>query len=261
MRISVEGSARIAWYDPERGSWFQTYYDTPATLRAKYVLAHEVEAAGVGIWTLGYDAGLAGYPELVGQDVLAARGRLRDRGPGRWAIPVGASRRTDLSTGSPPRPACGCPTTASPGPPGWIRRGSTRAGDGPLDWTLAAGPDGPRTVHVQSRDLEGELSVPVSAEAFVDRAPPVVEGFSLRPAPVPGWVAQYLATDEGGVATTQVRWQVDAEGWSAWRPLDSLGAGSLLAPPSARVRAELRVTDRAGRTTTAATEATGWEHP
>ncbi len=63
----VEGSARIAWYDPERGSWFQTYYDTPATLRAKYVLAHEVEAAGVGIWTLGYDAGLGGYPELVGQ--------------------------------------------------------------------------------------------------------------------------------------------------------------------------------------------------
>ncbi len=133
--------------------------------------------------------------------------------------------------------------------------------EGPLDWTLAPGPDGPRTVHVQSRDLEGELSVPVSADAFVDRAPPVIEGFSLRPAPVPGWIAQYLATDEGGVATTQVRWQVDDSGWSAWRPLDSLGAGSILAPPSARVLAELRVTDRAGRTTTAATEATGWEHP
>ena len=95
----------------------------------------------------------------------------------------------------------------------------------------------------------------------MDRAPPVIEGFSLRPAPVPGWIAQYLAADEGGVATTEVRWQLDDAGWSAWRRLDSLGDGSILAPPSARVRAELRVTDQAGRTTTAATEATGWEHP
>jgi len=95
----------------------------------------------------------------------------------------------------------------------------------------------------------------------VDRAPPVIEGFSLRPAPVPGWIAQFVATDDGGIATTQIRWQLDDAAWSAWEALDSLGAGSTIASADARVRAQLRVTDQAGRTTTATTEVSGWEHP
>ena len=257
----AEGSARIAWYDAGRGSWFQTYYDTPATLRAKYVLAHEAGTAGVGIWTLGYDAGLPGYPGLVGdifsRPVVGSVTMRPLTDMPTTGIDLGARHTTG------PTPTTGVRLsndgiTWSP----WMDPAFLDpARDGPLDWILAAGPDGPRTVHVQSRAAEGGLSAPVTAEAFVDRAPPVVRGFSLRPAPIPGWIALFVATDQGGVATTEIRWQVGDGGWSDWRTLDSLAGGSTIAGPDALVRAELRVTDRAGRTTTAATEASGWEHP
>ncbi len=92
----VEDSARVTWYDAERGTWFQTYYDTPETLRAKYILALAAGTAGVGIWTLGYDAGLPGYPALVRQvfsqpvvgsaSVDPARGRIPRRSPVRHDI-------------------------------------------------------------------------------------------------------------------------------------------------------------------------------
>ncbi len=133
--------------------------------------------------------------------------------------------------------------------------------DGPLDWQLTAGPDGDRTVWLQSRDVRGALSTPLMAPALVDRAPPIVEALSLRPAPVPGWVALYLARDEGGIATTEIRWRVGAGDWTDWRPADSLAADSVAAAPDEPVLAQLRVTDRAGHETTATTQATGWTHP
>ena len=134
------------WYDPDAARWFQTYYDTPATLRAKYLLALEAGTAGVGIWTLGYDAGLPGYPALVARC---------SRGP--WSArvtvdPVAAAHRS----------TCACPPRRIDGPAAtngvrvsndgltwsaWMDAALLDpARDGPLDWPLAAGPDGTATV-------------------------------------------------------------------------------------------------------------------
>jgi spore germination protein YaaH len=256
----VEGSARVVWYDVDRNAWFQTYYDTPATLRAKYVLAHEAGTAGVGMWTLGYDAGLAGYPELVGQIFsrpVVGSVVIEPRVGAAQAVEVASTTYDGLAATADIR-LSNDGIHWSP----WMDPAlMDPARDGPLKWDLAAGSDGPRAVHVQSRDVEGDLSAPVIAAAYVDRAPPLIDGFSLRPAPIPGWIAQFVAADAGGVATTEIRWQVDDRRWTDWRLLDSLAAGSIIAPANAPVRAELRVTDRAGRTTTAATQASGWQQP
>ena len=257
----VESSARLTWYDAERGSWFQTYYDTPATLRAKYILALVADTAGVGIWTLGYDAGLPGYPALVGQVFSQPVVGSVTVDP-----TVGASLGVRLSATVYDGPAATNGVHVSNDGLSWSAWMDAATLDparrGPLDWQLAPGPDGDRTVWVQSRDVHGALSTPVTATAFVDRAPPVIEGFSLRPAPMPGWIALYLATDEGGVATTEIRWRVGAGDWTAWRALDSLAAGSILAGPDESVQTQLRVTDRAGHVTVASTGVEGgWSHP
>ena len=76
-----------------------------------------------------------------------------------------------------------------------------------------------------------------------------------------GWIAQFVATDQGGIATTEIRWRVGDTDWTDWQPLDSLAAGSTLAAPTDDVRAELRVTDRAGHATLASTRASGWSQP
>ncbi len=256
----TEVSARTTWYDPERGSWFQTYYDTPATLRAKYLLALEAGTAGIGIWTLGYDAGNDGYPALVSQV---------------FAQPVVASVAVDPPIGRSLDVRVSAVTYDGPTATNGVRVSNDGlrwsgwmdaslldpAADGPLPWTLAAGPDGDRGVWVQSRDVDGQLSVPMMVTVLVDRAPPVIEGFSLRPAPMPGWIALFEANDSGGVASVEIRWRIAEGDWSDWQVLDSLAAGSVIAPPDARVEAQLRVTDRAGTTSTASSEASGWEHP
>ena len=256
----VESSARVTWYDAERGSWFQTYYDTPATLRAKYILALVADTAGVGIWTLGYDAGLPEYPALVGQ--VFSRPVV---GSVTVEPAAGASLDVRLSATTYDGPAATDGVRVSNDGLTWSPWLDAATLDperrGPLGWRLATGSDGDRTVWVQSRDIHGALSTPVSATAFVDRAPPLVEGFSLRPAPVPGWVAQYVATDAGGIATVEIRWRVSTGDWSDWRLAGSLAAGSVAAAPDELVEAQLRVTDRAGHVTTATTEATGWVHP
>ena len=256
----VESSARLAWYDAERGTWFQTYYDTPATLRAKYLLAHVAGTAGVGIWTLGYDAGLPGYPALVGQIFSQPVVGSVTVDP-----PIGDSLRVQVSATTYDGPAAtkgvrvsNDGITWSP----WMAAAAIDAArDGPLAWTLISGPDGVRQVWVQSGGVDGTLSTPVTTTVLLDRAPPLITGFSLRPAPMPGWIAQFVATDVGGIATTQIRWRVGTADWTDWEPLDSLGAGSILAAPTDVVGAELRVTDRAGQVTTATAQATDWTRP
>ena len=257
----VESSARLTWFDPDRGTWFQTYYDTPATLRAKYVLALVARTAGIGIWTLGYDAGLPAYPALVG-DVFSR--------PVVGVVTVdpaaGMSLDVRLSATTYDGPAATDGVHVSNDGISWSAWMDAAALDpdrrGPADWRLAPGPDGERTVWVQSRDVQGVLSTPVTATVFVDRAPPVIEGLSLRPAPMPGWIAQYLATDEGGVATTEIRWSLGTADWTSWRAADSLAAGSILAEPDQPVQVQLRVTDRVGHVTTASSGVEGgWTRP
>ncbi len=50
---------------PEGQDWRVTYYDSPATLRAKLALARDEGLAGGGFWAIGYERGLPGYVELM----------------------------------------------------------------------------------------------------------------------------------------------------------------------------------------------------
>ena len=50
---------------PDGDAWRVTYYDSPATLRAKLAFARDQGLAGGGFWALGYERGLPGYAELM----------------------------------------------------------------------------------------------------------------------------------------------------------------------------------------------------
>jgi spore germination protein YaaH len=61
--------------DSRATAGFQAIYvDSPATLTPKLVLADDRGLAGAGFWAIGYERGLAGYPELM---VSFTRGELR----------------------------------------------------------------------------------------------------------------------------------------------------------------------------------------
>ncbi|HEX8940826.1 MAG TPA: glycoside hydrolase family 18 protein, partial [Candidatus Limnocylindrales bacterium] len=65
---AVDTVEQTGWFARQgTGTWCEAYYDTPATLTAKYRLAVSRGMAGVGMWALGYDEGLTGY-----WDALAA---------------------------------------------------------------------------------------------------------------------------------------------------------------------------------------------
>jgi len=50
---------------PEGDAWRVTYYDSPATLRAKLAFARDQGLAGGGFWAIGYERGLPGYLQLM----------------------------------------------------------------------------------------------------------------------------------------------------------------------------------------------------
>jgi hypothetical protein len=208
-----EASARLAWFDPDRASWFQTYYDTPATIRAKYLLAHE-EGEAVTEDPLVQVAATA-YPAFA--PVIGMRIAPDGRTWGEWLDPASFD------------PEAG----------------------GPTAWDLGEVADGRYEVWLQAMDETGVLSTPVVGSVLLDRAPPTIDGPSLRPGPVPGsWVVLFTTHDAGGVERVEVRWQVGDADWSEWRVLDSLAAGSVVTTPGTPVRVEVRATDHAGRTTT-----------
>jgi hypothetical protein len=248
-----EGSARIAWYEPQRGSWFQTYYDTPTTLRAKYILAHELDLAGVGMWTLGYDGGLPGYPELVRDTFelpVVASVDIGDPITGERAVDV----RARLFDGPDPVTAVRLSNDGQI----WSDWIPTDASDRVLPWELAPGLDGSRTVFVQSRDEGGAESATLSASTVLDRRPPEIQGVGLREILPGAWVVTFVASDLTGVDRVAVRWRTGTADWSPWRPLDSLSAGSTSAPTGTQVTVEIRVSDPLGhRSVRRATSSTG----
>jgi putative cell wall-binding protein len=63
------------------GTWTQTSFDDAVTLREKYALASRRGLAGVGIWALGYDSGVAGYWDAI----IASFGTVRMSGTDRYA--------------------------------------------------------------------------------------------------------------------------------------------------------------------------------
>ena len=50
---------------PDGDAWRVTYYDSPATIRAKLAFARDQGLAGGGFWAIGYERGLPGYIELM----------------------------------------------------------------------------------------------------------------------------------------------------------------------------------------------------
>jgi spore germination protein len=61
------------WFAVPKGSgWVATYYDSPRSLSPKLALARSQGLAGAGFWALGYDRGLPGYLDLMG-DFVAGR--------------------------------------------------------------------------------------------------------------------------------------------------------------------------------------------
>ena len=78
-------------YDPvEESAWFvtpntatgglqQTYFDNERSLRAKYAFAAGQGYAGVGLWVLGYDRGVAGYWQAIAGSFGAVRLAGADR--------------------------------------------------------------------------------------------------------------------------------------------------------------------------------------
>ena len=100
----VEQAARRTWYDVDRGTWYQTYFDDPTTLAPKEHLAVERGLAGVGIWALGDDAGQPGYWETIATT-------LGIGSPDTTAAPSASA-----SAGSSPGPSAS-PTSSAPGSP------------------------------------------------------------------------------------------------------------------------------------------------
>jgi GH18 family chitinase len=65
-------TARYTWFDADRATWLQTYFDDPATLAVKEHLAVDRGLAGVGIWALGDDYGVPGYWEAIAATIERA---------------------------------------------------------------------------------------------------------------------------------------------------------------------------------------------
>jgi len=56
----------VEWFVRAEGdAWRLTFYDSPATLRAKLAVARDQGLAGGGFWAIGYERGLPGYLELM----------------------------------------------------------------------------------------------------------------------------------------------------------------------------------------------------
>lgn len=68
----LEETEFVAIRDPSGGGWHAVFYDSPRTLRPKLLLAREAGFAGAGFWAVGYERGLPGYLELMG-DFRAGR--------------------------------------------------------------------------------------------------------------------------------------------------------------------------------------------
>jgi hypothetical protein len=240
----VEGSARITWYEPERRSWFQTYYDTPATLRDKYLLAHELGLGGVGMWTLGYDGGLPGYPELV-RDTFAlpvvARASVAPAITETREVEVAALLYDGVAATDVVRLSNDGSTW---GP--WVDPVAGSGSETRLPWRLSIGPDGTREVFVQSMDAAGVKSAILTATTVLDRSAPAIEGLAVREL-VPGvWALSLAVSDLTGVTSVEARWHLGNRGWGPWRAISAPGAAWAFGPDGAPVAVQVRAVDRLG---------------
>jgi len=236
--VPGDPSARIRWWDAEQGTWWQTYVDTPATWRPKLLVALEEGLGGIGIWALGYEGGLEGYPdmmaEVLGRPVVASAvaeppvGTTLDVRVSARALEVFAPTRwvqlsSDGVTWSPPLP------------PDAVRD---------VPWRLPEGPDGDRVVLVRSTDVDGRSSVPYPVTVVVDREGPVVEA-GLRRSGDRWWIG-LAQTDLTGFTPVRVRDRVGDGAWSRWRHLRTPGDASVVAPEGVAVSVHIEAADALG---------------
>ena len=248
-----ESISWFAWQDPSTGAWQETFYDTPQSLGPKYQLAIDRHLAGVGIWALGYDRGLAGYWDLLKAafgppKVLAVAVPQRTRS---LTIPVAVG----ASPGSRPltsvRLSANGITWALPVPlPNLVEATDPTALRPPVSWTLAATRDGSYQVWVQAIDAGGTRSLPRSTTVVLDRTGPVIPAAPTLwwSSTAKAWRARWPAgVDPAGVAGYRVQLRV---GTGSWRVVTPLGtARSLVLPGIARravITLAVKATDKLG---------------
>jgi spore germination protein YaaH len=214
-----ESISWFAWQDPLTGAWKETFYDTPQSLGPKYQLAIDRRLAGIGIWALGYDRGLAGYWDLLKAafgppKVLAVAVPQRTRS---LTIPVAVG----ASPGSRPltsvRLSANGTTWALPVPlPALVDGTDPTALRPPVSWTLAATRDGSYRVWVQAIDEGGTRSLPRSTTVVLDRTGPVIPAAPTLwwSSTAKAWRARWPAgVDPAGVAGYRVQFRVGTGPW------------------------------------------------
>ena len=240
--VTTDPSARLRWYDPEAHTWWQTYVDTPTTWRPKLLLALREGLAGIGLWALGYEGGLAGYPasidEVFGRPVVASASVMPAAGV---TLDVTVSAET-LDVLAPTRWVELSNDGVAWSPP----LAPDRVADVP--WRLADGPDGEREVLVRSTDAEGRRSIPVAARTVVDRTGPIVTGPALRRVDG-GWRISFAQSDITGYRPVRIRDRVGDGAWSEWRFLRTPADAFVAAQEDVPVTVELEAKDPLGNTT------------
>jgi len=197
----------------------------------------------VGMFTLGYDGGLAGYPELVG-DVFSlpvvAVATVSPAATEVLEVTVAATLYDGLAVTDGVR-LSNDGTTWS----GWLDPATAPQ----MAWQLNDGVDGPRVVYVQSRDVSGALSTPFEAAVVLDRTAPIIDTLSVAADGLGGWKATFAFTDPGGLATLELRSRGPDGVWSEWTALDTAATSALVPAAGTDVEVELRATDRVGHVT------------
>jgi spore germination protein YaaH len=250
----VEQAARLLSWDAVHSTWVQTYYNDSVTLAAKMALANQRGLAGLGIWALGYDRGQTGNWNAVASAFAAV-----------------SITAVQIVSAAPP------PNAPSP-PPGFTnaidvlitptwRADTTQVSDVSLSndgqnwsdwqpaaatipWQLQAGPDGPRTVWLRVRAVNGAGSPVFPATVVLDTTPPTIGPPSIAPArgsaagksDVPVRIV-WQATDLSPIAGASLELSTDG-GPFAGRTLPEPTLTSLLLP----LRTGLGYTFRLGAT-------------
>src|ERR687898_372582 len=84
------GKVRWFAFRDSSGGWRQGYYDAPASLRVKYDAVLRNDLAGIGIWHLGMDTGVADLWKVIEDRFSKVTVRLY--GADRYATAAAVSR-------------------------------------------------------------------------------------------------------------------------------------------------------------------------
>ncbi|MGC8634016.1 MAG: glycosyl hydrolase family 18 protein [Candidatus Limnocylindrales bacterium] len=231
---AYEQSVVLTGWDLADGTWTQLYYDDAASLAPKAQLALRRGLAGVGLWALGFDRGQPGY-----WDVLASLHRGLE--VSRIAVTPFLSKSLQVTLTVGWKSAGHAVTNLRVSNDGqtwsaWRKAAAT------IRWTLAAGPDGLRTVYVQVRDAAGAVSTIRPVDVVLDRHGPVMATLTLAwSASAAKWVTQFNATDLSGVTEYRYQYRI---GTGYWHQLTRSVTGTTVrigaargAPVTVRVRA------------------------